>query len=293
MGSGCGRCGSGCCPVGLYRSGALSSSVFASELALSHHGQSVPYASVAADAAMEAVCPGRTNGRRTPCRGGKLVIDRRTGPGLRQAVQGLPARYREPVVLRYLYGMETPEMLEILNIGRNALNVRLSRGREMLRERLADWVADGLDKSGSQMMDERLTRLFEDADRTAGRPQVSDAAVLVGLVRQRYHRRRIRRTAVGLCAAAVFAVVGTMVTTIEVQQRRIDRMQRQIADLTERTDATVEFVQRILNEHEGQQRLARSNQRLAAIPDPMGEIQARVIRRPSRCCTRRTCCTSN
>ena len=68
----------------------------------------------------------------------------------------------------------------------------------------------------------------------------------------------------------------TMVTTIEVQQRRIDRMQRQIADLTERTDATVEFVQRILNEHEGQQRLARSNQRLAAIPDPMGEIQARV-----------------
>ena len=68
---------------------------------------------------------------------------------VRQAVRGLPARYREPVVLRYLYGMETAEMLEILNIGRNALNVRLSRGREMLRERLADWVADGLDNSGS------------------------------------------------------------------------------------------------------------------------------------------------
>ena len=125
-------------------------------------------------------------------------------------------------------------------------------------------------------MDERLIRLLEDADRTAGQPQVSNAAVLVGLVRQRYHRRRIRRTAVGLCAAAVLAVAGTMVATIEVQQRRIDRMQQQIADLTERTDATVEFVQRILNEHEGQQRLARSNQRLAAIPDPMGEIQARV-----------------
>jgi RNA polymerase sigma-70 factor, ECF subfamily len=61
---------------------------------------------------------------------------------VRQAVRGLPGRYREPVVLRYLYGMETPEMLEILNIGRNALNVRLSRGRELLRERLADWFVD-------------------------------------------------------------------------------------------------------------------------------------------------------
>ncbi len=68
---------------------------------------------------------------------------------VRQAVRGLPPRYREPVVLRYLYGMETPEMLEILNIRRNALNVRLSRGRDLLRERLADWVADGLDNSGS------------------------------------------------------------------------------------------------------------------------------------------------
>ena len=98
---------------------------------------------------METVCPGRTNGRRAPCRGGKPIADEERDRAVRQAVQGLPARYREPVVLRYLYGMDTPEMLEILNIGRNTLNVRLSRGREMLRDRLADWVADGLDNSGS------------------------------------------------------------------------------------------------------------------------------------------------
>lgn len=61
---------------------------------------------------------------------------------VRMAVRGLPAKYREPVVLRYLYGMETPEMLEILSIERSALNVRLSRGRELLRERLADWCKD-------------------------------------------------------------------------------------------------------------------------------------------------------
>lgn len=125
-------------------------------------------------------------------------------------------------------------------------------------------------------MDKRLTQLLCDADRTADPPRVADAAILAGLVRRRVHSRKTRRMAVGLCAAAVVAVVGTMVATIEIQQRRIDRMQRQIADLTEKTDATVAFVQRILDEHEGQQRLARSNQRLAAIPDPISEIQARV-----------------
>jgi len=125
-------------------------------------------------------------------------------------------------------------------------------------------------------MDERLIQVLQSADRTAGQPQVPDAAILTGLVRRRYHRRRIRQTALGLCAAAMIAVAATVVITIQVQQRRIDRMQQQLADLTEKTDATVAFVQRILNEHEGQQRLARSNQRLAAIPDPMDEIQARV-----------------
>jgi tetratricopeptide (TPR) repeat protein len=125
-------------------------------------------------------------------------------------------------------------------------------------------------------MDERLTRMLQDADRAAGQPQVPDAAILAGLVRRRYHRRRIRQTAVGLCAAAVVAVAATMVITIQVQQRRIDRMQQQLADLTEKTDATVAFVQTILEQRQRQDQLTQLNQKLAAIPDPMGEVQARV-----------------
>lgn len=125
-------------------------------------------------------------------------------------------------------------------------------------------------------MDDRLTQLLQDADRTAEAPRVSDAAILAALVRRRVHSRKVRRMAVAVCAAAVFAVVGTMVTTIEVQQRRIDRMQQQIVDLTEKTDATVAFVQTILDQKDKQYQLIRLNQKLAAIPDPMGEIQARV-----------------
>ncbi len=125
-------------------------------------------------------------------------------------------------------------------------------------------------------MDERLTQLLHDADQSALPPKVADTAILIGRIRYRSHQRRVRRRIVGLCAAAVIAIVGTLAVTIRVEQRRIDRLQRQIADLTEKTDATVEFVQRILQEHEGQQRLARSNQRLASAPDPIGQIQARI-----------------
>src|SRR5512145_369580 len=101
-------------------------------------------------------------------------------------------------------------------------------------------------------MDDRLTQLLQDADRTAEAPRVSDAAILAALVRRRVHSRKVRRMAVAVCAAAVFAVVGMMVTTIEVQQRRIDRMQQQIVDLTEKTDATVAFVQTILDQKDKQ-----------------------------------------
>lgn len=125
-------------------------------------------------------------------------------------------------------------------------------------------------------MDDRLTQLLHDADRTAFRPKVADTAVLIGRIRYRSHQQRVRRMVVGLCAAAVIAIVATMAVTVRIEQRRIDRLQRQIADLTEKTDATVAFVQKILDEHQGQQRLARSNQRLASIPDPISEIQARV-----------------
>lgn len=125
-------------------------------------------------------------------------------------------------------------------------------------------------------MDERLTQLLQEADRAFSQPEVADTAVLIGRIRYRVHRRRVRRTVFGLSAAAMIAIIATMAITIRIEQRRINRLQSQIADLTEKTDATVAFVQRVLEEHEGQQRLARSNQRLASTPDPIREIQARV-----------------
>jgi RNA polymerase sigma-70 factor (ECF subfamily) len=72
-----------------------------------------------------------------------------TGPGedaereetrlrVMSAVLGLPAGYREVIILRCLEGREHAEICEALGISQAALDKRLSRAKTMLRESLGD-----------------------------------------------------------------------------------------------------------------------------------------------------------
>ncbi len=63
---------------------------------------------------------------------------------VRRAVAALPAKYREPVVLRYLQELGTDEISRILGISKNALQVRLNRARARLREDLAELTKEKL-----------------------------------------------------------------------------------------------------------------------------------------------------
>ena len=67
---------------------------------------------------------------------------------LAAAVVGLPAIYREPVILRDFNGLSTEEASAKLQIKDQTLKSRLHRGRMLLRARLADF-ADGLAMNGS------------------------------------------------------------------------------------------------------------------------------------------------
>lgn len=71
---------------------------------------------------------------------GKAQMDDDTFHKVRLAVQALPAKYREPVVLRYLQELSTDEITRILGISKNTLQVRLSRARERLRQDLAELI---------------------------------------------------------------------------------------------------------------------------------------------------------
>jgi RNA polymerase sigma factor (sigma-70 family) len=70
----------------------------------------------------------------------KVQMNCETFDRVRLAVQALPLKYREPVVLRYLQELSTDEIIRILGISNNALQVRLSRARERLRQDLAELI---------------------------------------------------------------------------------------------------------------------------------------------------------
>jgi RNA polymerase sigma-70 factor (ECF subfamily) len=55
---------------------------------------------------------------------------------VRSAVQRLPAKYREVIVLRYLEELEVSEIMQALGLSANAINVRLHRARELLSQKL-------------------------------------------------------------------------------------------------------------------------------------------------------------
>jgi RNA polymerase sigma-70 factor (ECF subfamily) len=74
----------------------------------------------------------------------KTQMDSETFDRVRQAIETLPAKYREPVILRYLQELPTEQISKILGISRNALQVRLNRARERLRHILADLIKEKL-----------------------------------------------------------------------------------------------------------------------------------------------------
>ncbi|MHC4266025.1 MAG: RNA polymerase sigma factor [Planctomycetota bacterium] len=72
----------------------------------------------------------------------KHSIDKETSEHVRRAVNVLPAKYREPIVLKYLQQLPTEKITNILNIDTNTLNVRLSRARKKLKNELASLMKD-------------------------------------------------------------------------------------------------------------------------------------------------------
>lgn len=66
-----------------------------------------------------------------------LLLERERAALLRDAVARLPDMYREVIVLRYFEEIDVAEMAKMLHLSRATADMRLSRGREMLRNYLA------------------------------------------------------------------------------------------------------------------------------------------------------------
>ena len=73
---------------------------------------------------------------------GRNLLGRERSAQVRGAVLQLPRRLREVTVLRYLEEMGLEEIAEVLGIGHNAVEVRLSRARRELKSKLARIVEE-------------------------------------------------------------------------------------------------------------------------------------------------------
>ncbi len=67
---------------------------------------------------------------------------------VRQAMQHIPVKYREPLVLFYRQDKSIKELAEQLDLSENAVRQRLSRGRKLLREQVAAMVESTIANTG-------------------------------------------------------------------------------------------------------------------------------------------------
>ena len=56
--------------------------------------------------------------------------------GIAQIIEGLPVKYKTVIVLHYLEGYSVEELAHILKVSKSAVKMRLSRGRELLKDRM-------------------------------------------------------------------------------------------------------------------------------------------------------------
>ncbi len=59
---------------------------------------------------------------------------------LREALEMLPADYREAVILRDMEDLDYEDIAKALDISLGTVKSRIARGRAILREKLKDWL---------------------------------------------------------------------------------------------------------------------------------------------------------
>ena len=131
------------------------------------------------------------------------------------------------------------------------------------------------------MNNDRLEQLLQTADKSAGRP-IYHTDNLADFVRRRARGRHIKMI-VAPIAAAVFILAGLCLFTFTnkagqkpLTPQQIASLNAQIKDLNKRVDATLNLVREVLARQKAQQRLDELNAQLAAIPDPLEEMNKKI-----------------
>ncbi len=130
------------------------------------------------------------------------------------------------------------------------------------------------------MTEDKIKKLLQDADRIApALPCVSSA--LAAAVRRRQRYRRIIKIST---AAAAFILIGAGLWALMIpligdntpDRQKIAQLQTEVDQLRAKTDAMLKYVREVIESERRQTRLARLEAQLAAIGDPLVEIQENI-----------------
>jgi tetratricopeptide (TPR) repeat protein len=129
------------------------------------------------------------------------------------------------------------------------------------------------------MTEDKLKNLLQEADRIAGPPK--PVGVSLSTIRRRVKYRWIffkvpvAAAAVLLIAAGILSYIIKTPQTSD-RQEKIASLENQIRQLQASTDAAINLIHEVLEKERQQNRLNELQAQLAAMPDPLEEIQQQV-----------------
>jgi hypothetical protein len=129
------------------------------------------------------------------------------------------------------------------------------------------------------MEEERIRQLLQEAEEAAQQLNMPAAGDVAASVRRRARYIRIRNVSLRLAAAAVILIAaGVLVLQIQkgLEAERIASAEKQIAELSIRTDAVVNLLNEVLENERRQQELAEIEARLVSIGDPMEDVEREI-----------------
>lgn len=129
------------------------------------------------------------------------------------------------------------------------------------------------------MEEERIRQLLQEAEGGARQVHAPAAVDVAASVRRRARYIRIRNVSLKLAAAAVILIAaGVWVLQIQkdLEAERIASAEKQIAELSIRTDAVVKLLDEVLENERRQQELAEIEARLVSVGDPMEDVEREV-----------------
>ena len=131
------------------------------------------------------------------------------------------------------------------------------------------------------MTEDKIKKLLQDADRIAPAPACFTSALTVSIRKRQRYTRIIKISASSAAAliligAGLWALMIPLIGNNTPDRQKIAQLQTEVDQLRAKTDAMLKFVREVIESERRQTHLQELKAQLAAIGDPLVEIQENI-----------------